>query len=385
MLRNRFLILLLVLSMVFVVSCGADTAQEPTPEPATATPAPPTDTPVPPTDTPVPPTDTPVPPTDTPVPPTPTPEPPTPTPEPEADAFEAVRAAAEAYVTSDKAPVLSAEALFENLNDGDPDNDPFILSVRSPEHYALGHIPGAVNIPWKQLAKEENLAKLPTDRPIVTYCYTGHTGQVSATALNLLGYDATNLKYGMMGWTLDDEVLATSRYDPANAPDYPVETEPNEATETYELPELAIETDMPDDVVRAAIDAYLSEATPTISAEALFENLNDGDPDNDPVIVSVRSPEHYDLGHIAGAINIPWKSIADPENLAQLPTDRPIVTYCYTGHTGQLANTILATQGYDSTNLKYGMMGWTLDDEVLATSRYDPATAPDYLTEAGAE
>jgi rhodanese-related sulfurtransferase len=120
-------------------------------------------------------------------------------------------------------PVMSADALYENLNDGDTSNDPFIVSVRSAEHYALGHVPGAINIPWNQIAKPENLAKLPTDRQIVAYCYTGHTGQVAATVLKVLGYDVVNLKYGMMGWTENDDVLGTSRYDPATAPDYPVE------------------------------------------------------------------------------------------------------------------------------------------------------------------
>ena len=101
------------------------------------------------------------------------------------------------------------------------------MSVRKGEHYDLGHIPGAINIPWKNIADPENLAKLPTDQPIVVYCYTGHTGQIASTALNLLGYDATNLKFGMMGWTEDDEVLATARYGPDTAMrDYTVETEP---------------------------------------------------------------------------------------------------------------------------------------------------------------
>ena len=109
------------------------------------------------------------------------------------------------------------------------------MSVRGADHYALGHIPGAINIPWKAIAEPENLAKLPTDQPIVVYCYTGHTGQIATTSLNLLGYDATNLKFGMMGWTEDDDVLATARYGPDTAMrDYRVETEPNEATETYE-------------------------------------------------------------------------------------------------------------------------------------------------------
>jgi rhodanese-related sulfurtransferase len=282
-------------------------------------------------------------------------------------------------------PVISADALYENLNDGDTSNDPFIVSVRAPDAYALGHIPGAINIPWTQIAKPENLAKLPTDKPIVVYCYTGHTGQVAATVLKALGYDVQNLKFGMMGWTLNDEVLGTTRFGPdTDQRDYPVETAPNEATETYDYPTLDTGADDPTEIVRIAADMALDGWAPTISADALFENLNDGDTSNDPVVVSVRAPDAYALGHIAGAINIPWTQIAKPENLAKLPADKPIVVYCYTGHTGQAAATVLKMLGYDVTNLKYGMMGWTLDDEVLGTARYDPATAPDYSVEGTA-
>ena len=42
-----------------------------------------------------------------------------------------------------------------------------------------------------------------------------------------------------------------------------------------------------------------------------------------------------------------------------LPMDQPIVVYCYTGHTGQVAATILRALGYDVQNLKFGMMGWS--------------------------
>jgi rhodanese-related sulfurtransferase len=304
--------------------------------------------------------------------------------EPSGD-FGVVQRTAESAL-SDWTPVISADALYENLNDGDTSNDPFILSVRSAEHYELGHIPGAVNIPWKQLAKPESLAQLPTDRQIVTYCYTGHTGQVAATVLRTLGYDVINLKFGIMGWTKNDEVLVTTRFGPdTDQRDYPLETEANEATETYDYPVLDTGQDDPEEIVRAAADAWLSsDAAPTISADALFDNLADGDTSNDPVVVSVRSPDHYALGHIQGAINIPWTQIANPENLAKLPPDQQIVVYCYTGHTGQVAATVLAMLGYDVVNLKYGMMGWTEDDQVLATARFDPATQPDYGLEGTA-
>jgi rhodanese-related sulfurtransferase len=230
-------------------------------------------------------------------------------------------------------PVMSADALFENMSDGDASNDPFILSVRAPDAYALGHIEGAVNIPWRTIADPEKLAMLPTDQQIVVYCYTGHTGQVVATLLRVFGYDAVNLKFGMMGWTASDEVLATGRY--AGAPGYPTEAdEAHVPIETYEPPELATGETEASAIALARAAAFMADWGPVSSADALFENLSDGDASNDPFVVSVRKAEHYELGHIEGAVNIGWKAIATDDALAMLPTDQPIVVYCYTGHTG---------------------------------------------------
>jgi rhodanese-related sulfurtransferase len=297
--------------------------------------------------------------------------------------FEVVRSKIAEWLESGPKAVVTVDAVFENLNDGDESNDPLILSVRGPDHYELGHVPGAVNIPWRKIAKAESLAQLPQDEPITDYCYTGHTGQVAMTALNLMDYDATNMKFGMMAWTKNDEVLGTQRFDPAAVPDYRVETEPNEASETYDFPALDTGASDEAEIVRTALDNYLSsDKPPVVSAEALFENLNDGDESNDPVVLSVRKPEDYAKGHIPGAINIPWTQLGDPEQLAKLPPDRPIAVYCYTGHTGQVATTLLSALGYDATNVKFGMMGWSKDADVVATSGvFDPATQADYRLE----
>ena len=157
----------------------------------------------------------------------------------------------------DWAPTVSADDLYENLNDGDTTNDPFIVSVRKPEDYAKGHIPGAVNIPWKSIAAPESLAALPKDRPIVTYCYTGHTGQVAATVLRLLGYDVVNLKYGMMGWTDDDTVLATPRFE--GAAGYPVETTVNPLPAAGTLPELKTGMTTAEEIVAARANEFLAK------------------------------------------------------------------------------------------------------------------------------
>lgn len=77
----------------------------------------------------------------------------------------------------------------------------FLVDVRSKVDYDKAHVPGAVSIPFADLAKPANLALLPRDgTPIVTICYTGHTASQSNAILNLLGYNAWSLRFGMMGW-----------------------------------------------------------------------------------------------------------------------------------------------------------------------------------------
>lgn len=306
------------------------------------------------------------------------------TPPPEAkDQFETVRKAFDDYLSSDPAAATTAATVFDSLNDGDDTTTPYVISARSPEHYALGHVPGAVNIPWRTVANVGALDDLPTDQPIIVYCYTGHTGAVATAVINAMGHEAVNMKYGMCAWTRDADIRAASPFNEETSSDFPTVTDvPDEMT--YDLPTMDV-TDSTDDgeIVRAAAEAYLSgDESPIIAAEDLFDLLNDGDETNDPFIISVRAPEAYALGHIEGAINIPWKTIAQEANLKRIPTDRDIVVYCYTGHTGGLATTVLNVLGYNAKNMKFGMVAWTKDADIRATSAFDDAVdSNDFATE----
>jgi len=295
------------------------------------------------------------------------------------DQFETVRSALEAYFGSDPAGAIKAEDVFAAMNDTHP---PYVLSVRSAEHYEIGHVPGAVNIPWREIAQVGATDEIPSDQQVVVYCYTGHTGAVATCYLAAQGFDAVNMKFGMGSWTRDEDVRAAAAFDDAvDSHDYAVETTDNPGSSTHALPVLDVTTSTdPTEIIRAAGDAYLSgDTSPVIKADALFELLNDGDDTNDPFIVSVRGSDHYALGHIPGAINIPWKTIADLDNLKKLPTDQPIVVYCYTGHTGGLAATALNLLGYDAQNLKFGIMSWTQDETVRVMNPFtDETDSHDY-------
>ena len=273
--------------------------------------------------------------------------------------------------------IESKDLLAKMLSD-----DPYIISCRSAEDYATGHIPGAINVSAGSLFKPESLANLPGDEQVVAYCYTGHTGSQVAALLNLCGYDATNLTWGIMGWTKDTDVANKQFSNPAT--DLPVETNVNEATMTYDLPAVdnTSSTDVAE-IIQAACDNYASNGFKNINAGDLYELITDDDPANDPVILSVRSAEDYAKGHIPGAINIGLKNIAKKDNLQKLNPDKQIVVYCYTGRTGSQATAILNALGYDATNLLWGISGWTTDSEV-APKRFNPETSVDYPFETGA-
>jgi len=299
--------------------------------------------------------------------------------EPAISQFDVIATAADAYLNDPKPElnISSKDLLAAMLGDG-----PYIISNRKHEDYTTGHIPRAINLPESVLFKPENLAKLPKDSKIVPYCYTGHTGSQVTAMLNMCGYNATNLLWGIMGWTKDTNVANKQFSNPST--DLPTETTANQLTETYSLPTVNVTASTSElEIIRTACDNYATAGLKNITAGDLKALITDGDPNNDPLIISVRKAEDYAQGHIPGAVNIPFTSIAKKENLQKLDPSMKIVVYCYTGRNGSQATAILNTLGYDAVNLLWGISGWTTDP-VIAAKRFDPDTSPDYPFATGA-
>ena len=63
------------------------------------------------------------------------------------------------------------------------------------------------------------------------------------------------------------------------------------------------------------------------------------------VIVDVRTEEEAQAGAVAGAINIPTDEISD--RLAEIPKDKPVITYCSTGIRAEMAYIALKEKGYN--------------------------------------
>ncbi len=198
--------------------------------------------------------------------------------------------------------------------------------------------------------------------------------------LSMLGYNATNMKYGMMGWTDDPDILNTTPFD-CNPPNYATEDTPNDLPADNELPILDTGETEAELIAQAQAQAYYASGlAPTKTVTDVKMIIDDPAEAAKYTIVSVRSAADYAKGHVPGAINIPWKEIAKEDNLKKIPPDKPIITYCYTGNTGQVACTILNLLGYEAYNMKYGMMGWTDDPGILNTTPFD-CNPPNYPVE----
>lgn len=283
------------------------------------------------------------------------------------------------------------DAVAKVLFDGDPANDPFILDTREPTDFAAGHIPGAVNIPLQDLPQAllDQDPRIPTSKDIVVASYWGDDGDFAIVLLNAyrikdpaaqkaaadasdpLPYPrATALFQGMTSWSFDrDLVPAGTRFDDALAAGVTVEedveagTNPGTAQDAFPVyDDFAVNETIEKMLVRAKryLNSVPEQTDLHVYPADVAALLNDADPANDPQIVSVRGANHYELGHVPGAINVPYQQAANLDYLQYVDPTGDLVLYCYTGHTGGIATMTMGILGYENArNMLYGMNGWS--------------------------
>jgi rhodanese-related sulfurtransferase len=83
-----------------------------------------------------------------------------------------------------------------------------IVDVRTPEEYAAGHLPGAINIPYTHLPARASALAGAGDKNIVLYCQTGVRAGRAAERLREHGFTRLlHLEGDMKQWT--DKKLPT--------------------------------------------------------------------------------------------------------------------------------------------------------------------------------
>jgi len=79
--------------------------------------------------------------------------------------------------------------------------DAHLLDVRTPEEFATGHIPGALNIDWNAAQFEAEVQGFDRSKKVFVYCLSGPRSASAGAKLRLMGFqDVVELKGGMMAW-----------------------------------------------------------------------------------------------------------------------------------------------------------------------------------------
>ena len=92
-------------------------------------------------------------------------------------------------------PSTNAVEVSEKLKNG---KRPLLVDVRQPNEFQRGHINGAKLIPLGELGRR--MKELPKTKEIVVVCATGNRSRSATKMLVREGYNAVNMKGGMMSW-----------------------------------------------------------------------------------------------------------------------------------------------------------------------------------------
>ncbi|MBE9554179.1 MAG: rhodanese-like domain-containing protein [Proteobacteria bacterium] len=181
-----------------------------------------------------------------------------------------------------------------------PDGSVIVDARPTRKKYDKGHVPGAINIPNTFFDKQ--LDKLPTDKEtrLIFYCggFKCPLSLKSATKAKALGY--TNVMLFQAGYPAWVEAFG------------PGETAAAAAPKTAEAAAPTLEAGPDGDTITiASFKEVMAKAPDSIA------------------LIDVRDPGEYDAAHMPGVKNIPVEELED--QVAGLPSDKPLVFVCATG------------------------------------------------------
>lgn len=191
------------------------------------------------------------------------------------------------------ARAVSPDKLAEQLSADAP-----VIDVREPQAFGGSHVPGTLNIPVNMLAAYAGWF-LPYDTPITIIADDADQRETARTHLRRLGYEQTRdfLKGGVTAWEVSGRALGT---------------------------------------------------VPAMSVRALRDALDDVS------VVDVRKITEWEAGHLPGAAHAFLGRLRD--QAANLPTDKPVVTFCGSGRRAMIAASILRQAGFKDVRNCFGSM-----------------------------
>ena len=214
-----------------------------------------------------------------------------------------------------------------------------VIDLRTAEDYGKGHIKGEVNIPLTQLP--QNLDKLPMDKTLMLYCYTGQTTSLAMVPLKQYGYKVVSISRGFptvekAGFAIDTTAVAFTPVAAKATADAKVAAAQEGLKETLDalIKQFAAKTlIVPGKDVKALVDA---------GADKYY-------------IVDLRAADDYAKGYVKGAVSVPLANLATA--MKSFPKDKTIVLYCYSGQTAAMATVPLKAEGFKLISISTGFPG----------------------------
>jgi len=259
-------------------------------------------------------------------------------------------------ITSDPCPILiEAIELYE------PKNHYTIIDVRTKEEFAKGHIENAVNVESNNLLAFLKDHYKDSDSKIALVDKDGQSAAYFAALLRLYGYQKTySLNFGMASWHQDFadcwlNAIESNAWVECKFTDTPF-------PKRYFTP-------LPSNIFPASVLGYDNQIKYRI-AELLNRGFADtlnkytNQVSNDYYIVCYGKTSLYisgprgafpDQGHGINAVNYsPFNDLLTATNLQTLPSDLPILIYCYNGMLSAATTAYLKVLGYNIKTLLYG-------------------------------
>jgi rhodanese-related sulfurtransferase len=90
--------------------------------------------------------------------------------------------------------------------------DFLVIDARDAGQFAKEHIPGAINMDWRQVLARRN--EIPKDKPVLIYCNTGSLSAQAGFALRVAGWDRVRiLQGGLEAWKAQGGANASPKGD----------------------------------------------------------------------------------------------------------------------------------------------------------------------------
>ena len=191
--------------------------------------------------------------------------------------------------------VAYTEMAGEELDKIEEDNKAkekyLVIDVRPVDQYNEGHVKHAINIPVDELKDRLSEIESYKDKDVVTVCNTGKKSSEAAQILVDNGFTKVANAQGVKDF---------------------------------------------------------SYTTMTKAATVLGPQFNEMAKSGNYTIIDVRDEKDYNEGHIAGAIHTTVDTYMD--DIKSFPTDKPFLTYCYSGNRSWQVADELAKEGHEVYN-----------------------------------